>query len=145
MTSGVSDFGADAWLSALFGVTADITGYFIALCSDDPGPAADGTILAALEPQPGSNYARQAYAAGASHWGANGNYITNTVEIVFPLPFTDWGRMTHYALADSLSNGELYAWGAFTNPQNVTTGYSMSIPAGGIVLSLSSLENSIAV
>lgn len=145
MPSGVSDFGAGAFLSALFGITADITGYYVALCSDAPGPAADGTILTALEPAGGSGYARQAYAAGASNWAANGSYLTNLVEILFPLPLGDWGRLTHYALTDSLTNGDLYAWGAFTNPQNVTASYSISIPVGGIVLSLSSLENSITV
>jgi hypothetical protein len=145
MPSGVSDYGCQSWLGSLFGVYAPITDYWLALCSEDPGPAADGVILAALEPPPASNYARQPYGTGDGNWVVDGGYLTNLVEVVFPLPHTDWGRLSHYALADSAQDGELYAWGAFTNPQNVTTGYSMSIPVGGIVLSLSSLENSISV
>lgn len=145
MPSGVSDFGAGAWLSALFGVTAPITSYYIALASDEPGPAADGTILAALEPPPGTGYARQLYAADNTHWAGNGAYLTNLIEIDFPFPTADWGRLTHYVLADSLVDGQIYAWGAFTNPQNVTAGYAISLPVGGVVLSLSSLENSITV
>lgn len=145
MPSGVSDFGAEAWLSSLFGIDAPIASYYIALASGEPGPAADGTILAALEPDVGTGYARQLYAADGAHWAANGAYLTNTVEIPFPLPLAAWGRLTHYVLADSLVDGEIYAWGAFTNPQNVVGGYSISIPVGGVVLSLSSLENSITV
>lgn len=144
MTSGVSDFGAGAWLSSLFGIDAPIAGYYVALCQDEPGPAADGDILTVLEPLPGTGYARQFYSAGGSHWAADSAYVTNLVEIVFPLPFDDWGRLTHYVLTDSASGGEIYAWGAFTNPQTVTAGYSISIPVGGILLALSSLENSIA-
>lgn len=145
MTSGLSDFGAGAWLAALFGVTAPIAGYYLALASDDPGPDGDGDTLADLEPPPGTGYARQFYSAGDAWWSANDSYLTNTVEIDFPLPFDDWGRITHYVLCDARSGGDIYAWGAFTNPQNVTAGYSISLPVGGVVLSLASLENSIAL
>jgi hypothetical protein len=145
MPNGVTDFGAGAWMSALFGIDSDITSYYLALASDEPGIASDGTILAALEPPDGSNYARQPYPTGGSYWAANGSYLTNLVEIVFPLPFTDWGRLAYYVLCDSLTDGEVYAWGEFTNPQYVTTAYSMSLPVGGVVLSLGSLENSISV
>lgn len=143
MASGISTWGATTWLSALFGVTSPITGYYVALCSEEPSDDSDGTLLADIEPPSGSNYARQAYAAGASNWGANGDFLLNLTEIVFPIPFTDWGYLSHYALCSAASGGEIYAWGAFTNPQTVTVGYRMTIPVGGVVLSLSSLEGSI--
>lgn len=145
MTSGLSDYGAGAWLASLFGVTDVIHGYYVALASDDPGVDGNGDTLADLEPPPGTGYARQFYPSGSGFWTANDSYITNSAEVDFPLPYDDWGRVTHYVLCDAASGGDIYAWGAFTNPQNVGSGVAVSIPVGGVVISLASLENSIAL
>lgn len=151
MGVGVSDWGQSVWLAGLFGVIEVPPGYWIALASDEPGPAADGTTLADLEPGSGDDdptlcgYARQWYPADASSWSTDDGYLTNLLDIVFPLPVTDWGYLSHYVLCNAADDGDIYAWGAFANPQQVTTGYLMTIPAGGLVVSLSSLEDSIAV
>lgn len=145
MTSGISDYGAGAWLASLFGVTDPIEGYWVALASDDPGSDGDGDTLADLEPPPGVGYARLFIAAGPANWSANDSYLTNLVEVDFPLPWDDWGPISHYVLCDSATSGDVYGWGALTNPQQVTAGYSVSIPVGGLVVSLASLENSIAL
>lgn len=144
MPDGISDFGAGAWLSALFGVTADITGYYVALCNAEPGVASDGTILADLEPVDGA-YARQAYGVGALNWAVNGNYLVSLAEIGFGFPTIDWGLITHYAMLTDDVDGDLYAWGEFANPEYVTAGYEFTIPEGGVVLSLASQDNSITL
>lgn len=145
MASGIADFGASTWLAAVFGVVDPSAGYWIALCSDEPGPAADGDTLADLEPAAETAYRRIHYLAGPDNWEVDGTFLTNLLPVVFPLPFEDWGRLTHYALCTAATSGSLYAWGVFTNPQNVLAGYSMIIPPGGIVVSLTSVDNSIAI
>jgi hypothetical protein len=144
MPSGVSDFGATAWLAALFAVSEPITGYYLALCSDEPGAGMDGDLLADLEPVD-SSYHRVGYGVGADNWGANGNYLTNSLDIDFGLPSEDWGDISHYALCTAISSGELYAWGEFLNPQFVQADYQLLIPAGALVLTLSALDNLIAI
>ena len=158
MASGVSDRGAGLWLSALFCITDPIAGYWVGLCAGDPGAAADGDVVLTLEPGADDDdrrtcgYTRRWIPAGPDAWAADDAYLTNLVEIAFPLPATDWGYLSHYALLDTPSDfsdtpdgGQLYAWGAFANPQTVTTSTAMTIPVGGLVLSLSSVEDSIAV
>lgn len=144
MPSGVSDFGAGTWLAALFGITAPIDGYYLALCTDEPGTGMDGDILADLEPADPA-YSRISYGTAGGSWGANGNYITNSFDIDFGLPDLDWGDLNHYALCTALTGGDIYAWGEFLNPQYVVAGYQLVIPAGGLVLTLSALDNSIAI
>lgn len=143
MASGVSDYGAETWLSALFGVVALPTGYYIALCLDEAGAAMDGDMLADLEPTD-TAYARQPYGTGVDEWGANGPYLTNLLDIEFPTPVEDWGYLTHFALCDSVTSGQLYAWGEMFNPQYVSTDIGMLIPPGGLVLGLQALDNTIA-
>ena len=144
MPSGVGSYGAGAWLSALFGVTPAITSYWLALCSDEPGADMDGDILADLEPTDVA-YHRQPYGTGAALWGANGNYLTTSVEIDFGLPLIDWGDLSHFALLTARTSGSLYAWGEFLNPQFVPANYQVVLPPGSLVLTLSALDNSIAI
>jgi hypothetical protein len=144
MSSDITDFGAGAWLGALLGVTDPITGYFVALASDAPGVAADGDILADLEPA-FDDYARQPYGTGPGLWALNGNVITNLVDVDFGVPAADWGPLTHYVLCDSLVSGQLYGYGLLANPQTVQAGFSVVMPAGGLVLTLASQDDSITV
>ena len=146
MPSGVSDFGAATWLAALFGVIEPITGYYVALCADEPGPDIDGDMLADLEPGTADpTYQRVFYGVGAGNWGTNGNFLTTTNDVDFGLPGADWGIVNHFALCDQPSGGDIYAWGEFLNPQYVGADVQMLVPAGGLVLTLSSLDNSIAI
>ena len=144
MPSSVSDFGTETWLGVLLGINPPIAGYWVALCSDEPGLGADGTILVELEPT-NPDYARQYYPAGELSWGLNGASVTNLDEIDFGTPSADWGPVGFYALCDSATDGEFYAVGEFANPQVVTAGYAMVIPPGGIVLSLASQDDSITL
>jgi hypothetical protein len=143
MPSGVSDYGATTWLSALFGVVPLPTLYYIALCSDEPGDAQDGSMLASLEPDDGIGYARVAYPSGASSWALNGAYLTNTLPVAYPTPTDDWGYLNHFALCTDATAGQIFAWGEILNPQYVADTVGMLIPPGALVLGLQSLDNSI--
>lgn len=143
MPSGVSDYGSATWLSALFGVVPLPAQYYVALCSQQPGAAMDGNMLAGLEPTD-SAYTRPAYSTGGSHWGSNGPYLTNLQIINFPDPGQDWGYLTHFALCTAPVSGQVYAWGEMFNPQFVTDSIGVLIPPGALILGLHALDNSIA-
>jgi hypothetical protein len=144
MASGVSSYGASTWLSALFGVTSLPSSYYIALCVDQPGIDADGSVISSLEPPTGVGYARQSYATGSSNWTVNAGNLVNLNDIVYPAPTGDWGLLSHYVLCTATTAGQIYAFGIFDNPYFVTSGLGVLIPAGGIVIHLASLDVSIA-
>lgn len=139
MAGGISDFGRAAWLSALFGVTPLPSGYYIALVSDEPGEAMDGDILADLEPT-GANYRRRRFGTGKGYWEVGDSFITNIVELSFGVAGTDWGDISHYALTDAPTAGNVYAWGELANPVYAQSGYSVILPAGGMVIALDALD-----
>jgi hypothetical protein len=144
VAAGISDYGASAFLSALFAITGQISGYYIALCTDEPGPGFDGLILEELEPI-GTDYARQHYPSNDTNWAVNGNYLASLAEISFGTPAVDWGLLTHYALCTAATAGDIYAWGEFLNPSFVSAGFEFVIPPGGLVLSLATQDDAITV
>lgn len=144
MSAGVSDYGAGAWLASLFGVTGPITDYWLALCSDEPSSDMDGDVLGDLEPA-GGGYARVRYGTGPALWAADSNFLTNLVDVDFGVPTDDWGDVSHFALCTDPTGGDLYAWGEFLNPQYVEAANQMLIPAGALVLALTTLDDSITV
>lgn len=143
MPSGVSDYGSSTWLAALFGVIPLPTRYYVALCTDEPGAAMDGDLLADLEPDDFA-YQRQEYSPGVDTWAPNGPYLTNLNQVVFGAPNVDWGYLSHFALCTDLESGQVFAWGELLNPQYVTATIGVLIPVGGLVLGLHALDNTIA-
>lgn len=144
MPAGVADYGASTWLGVLFGLAKAPTLYWLALCTDQPGTAMDGDVLADLEPADKA-YRRVRYGIGADYWAVNGNFVTNTDEIAFGVPTADWGYLNHFALCTASSGGDLYAWGEFISPAYVATDVQAVVPVGGLVVALSSLDPSIVV
>ena len=145
MPSGLADFGASSWLATILGLSPVPAGYYVALCLEQPGPGMDGAVLSDLEPPPGSAYGRQFVATGPADWVINGPYALNLNGLDFPVATIDWGLITHYAVLDSVAEGNLVGYGEFLVPIEVLAGDPMSIPPGGLVLTLADLEDSIAV
>lgn len=139
MTQGVTDWGAGALIQVLFGLSSDLTGFYIGLLSDDAGPAMDGSSAADLEPA-GASYVRQSYGIGGSYWSYDSGFVVNVQEIAFPVAAEDWGRVADWGLLDALTLGNLYGWGELPAPVNVDTGWQVVIPAGGIGIGLTSLD-----
>lgn len=145
MGAGVGDFGAATWLAALFGVSPLPTQYWVALASDEPDPQGDGDTLVALEPDPTLGYARQPYGTGTDNWVVDGVMLTNTNDITFGVPSDDWGPVNHFVLCDDPSSGDLYGWGLLSDPLNILAGAPVILPAGGLVVAITSVLASIAV
>lgn len=144
MPAAVTDYGAPTWLSALFGVGALPTTYYVALLSDPPGEATDGTIIADLEPV-GGGYSRMSYGTGAANWDVNGAYLINLNPIDYGVATGEWGSLDHFALCTAATGGDVYAYGELADGVYVETDYHLIVPAGGIVLALVSLNESIAI
>lgn len=107
---------------------------YIALSTADPTD--DGTGLA--EPS-GGGYARVAYANGTGAWtdasAAGVTKLTNASDIVFPTATADWSggaNMTHFAIMDAASGGNILYHGLLTTAKPVMNGDTAKFTAGSL-------------
>ena len=144
MPNAISDYGAATWSGILVGVGSLPASFYVALATSEPGIGWTGTQLSTVEPvDPG--YARQALGTGSGNWTLSGNgYVSNAVLISFGTPTDTWGSITHFALTDAATGGNLWCFGEYASPPAVAPNFTAQIPAGGIVLALANLVASIA-
>lgn len=147
--AGLTYYGSESYLGALFGLNAAPANYFLALLTGVPDPIWTGVELASVEVPTELNstttgYARYSVGVGAGSWDAFPGYLANAQTITFDLPVQDWGLVTGWALCTDITAGDFYAYGSFAFSQQVPVGYSFWIPAGGIqvVLGVNSEEAS---
>lgn len=106
------------------------TGLYIALLTAAPSDAGGGTEVT------GGSYARVNLAPGDANWTApdsTGGLTDNAVAITFPTPTANWGSITHFAIFDAASAGNMLFWGALTTPKTVNNGDpAPSFPVGAL-------------
>jgi hypothetical protein len=103
---------------------------FVGLSSTDPTD--DGSAVA--EPN-GNNYER--VQASASDWSvASGGTLSNISEIVFALATGNWGTMTHFALFDALTGGNMLVYGPLGESKAIDSGDIAKFAAGDLEVKL---------
>ena len=129
--SGFSDYWENEILDHIFdkdGLTPPTM--FVGLSTADP--IDDGTGLA--EPS-GNNYTR--VQTSASDWNpASGGALSNLVEIVFAMATSNWGTMTHFALFDAATGGNMLAFGSLDESKTVGSGDIAKFAAGDLEVKL---------
>lgn len=103
---------------------------YVGLSTADPGEDASGLA----EPS-GNGYARVA-TAGADWEAAASGATQNANAITFPTASGSWGTLTHFALFDTLTSGNMLASGALTSPQAITTNQIARFAAGALDITL---------
>lgn len=116
------------------------TTWYVALFTAAPSDAGGGTEVS------GNNYARVALASSTSNWaatdaaasttnpsgGTSGTTSNNSV-LSFPTPSGSWGTITHAALFDASTSGNMLWWGALTTSRTVTdSGTPFSFPISAL-------------
>jgi hypothetical protein len=104
------------------------TGY-VALSSGDPGEA--GTNLLEVV---GGSYARP-LATGIWTSSTTGA-IMNSAAIVFPTATANWGNITHFALFDHVTTGNMLGYGTLGTSKNVTTNDVVQFATGALTIRL---------
>lgn len=129
--SNASDYLANKLLDHITGKAAyTAPTAYVAVSTANPGD--DGTTIA--EPGGGS-YARVATAA--ADWNAAATRsITNAEPIEFPTATGDWGTITHFAVFDAASGGNMLFYGALGESRNTTSGKTLRFPAGDLSASI---------
>jgi len=103
---------------------------YVGLSTADPGD--DGTGLS--EPA-GNGYARVA-TAGTDWNAASGGALDNANAIEFAEATGNWGTVTHFALFDASSGGNLLAHGSLTQSKIIANGDTAQFAAGALDVSL---------
>jgi hypothetical protein len=98
---------------------------YLALFTTDPGEGGSGTEVS------GTNYARQLFSMTTST-----NTSTNGSAIEFPAAGSSWGTVTHVAVMDALTSGNMLASAALTASKTIGSGDVFRIPAGDLDITL---------
>lgn len=138
--SAMSDFLENKLIDFLFraqalgitgGTAAAGTGpanLYVALLTAAPSDTGGGTEVT------GGSYARVTVASSLANWAGTqsagsttassgtGGTTSNNNAITFPAPSANWGSVTHVAIYDASSSGNLLAWSALTTPKTVNNG-----------------------
>lgn len=114
--------------------TAPVTTY-VGLLTAAPTDALAGTEAS------GGAYARVAVTSGTAAWnntqgnttgastGTDGT-IENATVITFPTPTAGWGLVTHFAVYDAATAGNMLFYAPLTTSKTINTGDAVSFAAG---------------
>ena len=129
----ISDYLENELLDHVMGVGAYTppSTVYIGLSTADPTDDASGLA----EPS-GNNYARESLSFNA----AASRKVENASQITFNQASGAWGTITHYALFDALSGGNMLAHGSLSTPKEVVSGNTPSIAAQEVDVEFSSGE-----
>lgn len=105
--------------------TAPATVY-VALFTDDPTDAGTGTEVS------GNGYARQAATFAAPSGGA----ASTNADVQFPQATGTQGTVTHFAIFDALTTGNMLFHGALTTSKTIDTGDVFKIASGSLTVTL---------
>lgn len=102
------------------------TAWYLALYTNDPGEAASGTEVS------GTNYARQSIAFTVS-----GNTASNSATVTFPAAGSGgWGTISHVAIYDASTSGNLLFKGAVTTSKQIDQGDTFQVSSSALTISL---------
>jgi hypothetical protein len=128
--SSFTDYTENKVLDHIVGKTSfTMPSVWIALFTAAPSDTGGGTEAT------GGSYARKS-TAGADWAAASGGATSNANAITFVTPTGSWGTITHFALMDAATTGNMLAWAPLTTPQAVGTGNTVSFAVGELDITL---------
>lgn len=121
---GFSDYLANILLNFLFrNINYNVPETHVALCSADPTDAGTGSTIT----EPGGNYARVNF----SDWTTAAlGALSNSTAIEFPTPTANWPNITHTAIVDAATDGNLLFRTTATPNQAPLIGDPVQYPIG---------------
>ena len=80
----------------------------------------------------GGSYARQAVTFAAASGGTSATNAT----VTFPAATANWGTITHVAVMDASTSGNVLFWGAVTTSKTIESGDTFQVSSGNLTISL---------
>ena len=130
--SSFSDYAENLTLKYLFTTDAVTrpTAWYVGLFTAAPSDAGGGTEVS------GSAYVRTATGAMTVS-GTSPTNCTNSAAIEFPAASGgNWGTITHVAIFDASTGGNMLGWAALTNSRTINDGDILRVPAGDLDITL---------
>lgn len=126
----------DFWLKANSATTTAPTTVYVALFNSDDSAGGTAENLEAgtiTDECTGGAYARQAVTFGT----VSGGSVSNSADVTFPAA-TDgnWGTITHLAVMDAASSGNVLFYGALTSSKQIDNTDTFQITASNLTVSL---------
>ena len=118
--------------NALINATLRNTAYsspatvYVGLFTSDPTDAGSGTEVS------GGSYARKSMAFDAPSNGAS----TNSAAVEFDQATGNWGTITHFAIFDALTTGNMLYHGQLTSSKVIETGDVFKFAAASVTVTL---------
>jgi hypothetical protein len=131
MAGNITDFLELKLLDHSLGTTSYTkpTNVYLALFTSATSDAAGGTEVSTAG---GSLYARQAVTFSAAASGS----ATHAADIAFPVAGASWGTITHIALFDAATGGNMLWHGPLNASKAIGSGDQFRMPAGQLTVSL---------
>lgn len=117
-------------------------GLHVGLLTSAPSDTGGGTEVS------GNAYARQNLAPSLTNWagtqgagstststGTNGTTSNNGI-ITFPTPTASWGTVTHFAIYDASTGGNLLWYGALQIAKTINQGDTVTFPAASLTVQI---------
>lgn len=101
------------------------TAWHIGLFTAAPGEAGGGTEIS------GSGYTRE-----PATFTVSGDTATNSASIEWDAATGSWGTITHIAVFDASTGGNMLVYAALTASKTIATGDILRIPAGDLDITL---------
>jgi hypothetical protein len=114
--------------------TAPTTRYLALFTNTSTNAAANleaGTLTDEISTS-GSAYARQTVTFAAA---SSGTSATNAT-VTFPTATSNWGTVTHIAVMDAATSGNVLFWGAVTSAKNIEISDTFQVSSGNLTISL---------
>lgn len=130
--SSFTDYTENLVLNWLFTANSATrpTAWYIGLFTAAPSDAGGGTEVS------GNGYARVATGA-MSVSGTSPTNCTNDAAIEFAAASGgNWGTITHIAILDASTSGNMLGWAALTTSRTINDGDILRIPAGDLDITL---------
>lgn len=108
------------------------TNLYICLCTAAPSDSSTGSTI--TEPS-GNGYARALLAPGDSNWtgaSSTSGLTDNAAAITYTASGGSWGTVTHFAICDASSAGNMLFHGSLTASKSVADGDALVFPVGSI-------------
>ena len=105
------------------------TAWYVGLFTAAPSDTGGGTEVS------GNGYARK--ATGTMTITGTATTATNAAAIEFdPASGGNWGTLTHAAIFDALTTGNMLAWAPLTTSRTINDGDVFRVPASSLTVSL---------
>ena len=101
------------------------TAWYVGLFTAAPGEAGGGTEVS------GGSYVREAVTFTVS-----GNLATNSAAVEWPTATETWGTITHVAVFDADTSGNMLVYASLTSSKTIASGDVLRIPAGDLDVTL---------